>query len=235
MRRSAFASVISTRSIVDAKNAHCEYISRSIPLSPLGTSASSMPSHEGNIKRVCVHANCHGIARRLSTPFPGVRRAGRLPMLTLRQLGLGCRGAKIRNEARDRRRRRIDMTIARVRRLDPCRRAIRASAMVEAPPQPRAWPSCRPRACGWQCRRARTWPESSRPVRWRATFLESSPGGCDWIARYVGPPPRPMLPPRPWKSVRRTPACSQAATTSSCARYSAQSALRRPASLAESE
>jgi hypothetical protein len=21
--------------------------------------------------------------------------------------------------------------------------------------------------------------------------------GCDWIARYVGPPPRPMLPPRP--------------------------------------
>ena len=29
------------------------------------------------------------------------------------------------------------------------------------------------------------------------------PGGCDRIARYVGPPPRPTLPPRPWNSVTR--------------------------------
>ena len=48
-----------------------------------------MPSHDGSIRRVCVHANCHGIARRLSTPFPGARRAGRLPMLTCVSSGSG--------------------------------------------------------------------------------------------------------------------------------------------------
>ena len=33
------------------------------------------------------------------------------------------------------------------------------------------------------------------------------------MARYVGPPPRPTLPPRPWKSVTSTPALRQAATS----------------------
>jgi hypothetical protein len=26
-------------------------------------------------------------------------------------------------------------------------------------------------------------------------------GGCDRMARWVGPPPRPTVPPRPWNSV----------------------------------
>ena len=32
------------------------------------------------------------------------------------------------------------------------------------------------------------------------------PGGCDWMARWEGPPPRPTVPPRPWNSVIFTPA-----------------------------
>ena len=32
----------------------------------------------------------------------------------------------------------------------------------------------------------------------------TDPGGCDWIARYMGPPPRPTVPPRPWNSVSLT-------------------------------
>ena len=83
-------------------------------------SASSMPSHEGSINRVCVQANCHGIARRLSTPLPGVRRAGRLPMLTSVELGLGCGRAEIRNESRDLRTPPIDRSPARDSRLRPC-------------------------------------------------------------------------------------------------------------------
>ena len=32
----------------------------------------------------------------------------------------------------------------------------------------------------------------------------TDPGGCDCIARYMGPPPRPTVPPRPWNSVSLT-------------------------------
>ncbi len=61
------------------------------------------------------------------------------------------------------------------------------------------------------------------------------PGGCARMAWWVGPPPRPTVPPRPWKSVTFTPWRSHAATMSSWPRYSAQAAASRPASLAESE
>ena len=61
------------------------------------------------------------------------------------------------------------------------------------------------------------------------------PGGWLWIARCIGPPPRPMEPPRPWNSVSRTPCALHTATISSWQVYSAQAAARRPASLPESE
>ena len=34
---------------------------------------------------------------------------------------------------------------------------------------------------------------------------ETEPGACPRIARFVGPPPRPMAPPRPWNSVSSMP------------------------------
>jgi hypothetical protein len=55
------------------------------------------------------------------------------------------------------------------------------------------------------------------------------------MTRYVGPPPRPMLPPRPWNKVTLIPNPFQAATTSSCALYSSYAAVKRPESFLESE
>jgi hypothetical protein len=31
------------------------------------------------------------------------------------------------------------------------------------------------------------------------------PGGSAWIAPFVGPPPRPIAPPRPWKKTQLAP------------------------------
>lgn len=67
------------------------------------------------------------------------------------------------------------------------------------------------------------------------SFTITEPGGWDCMARYVGPPPRPILPPRPWKRVTLMPYSLQAATTSSWALYSSHAAEKRPASLPESE
>ena len=60
-------------------------------------------------------------------------------------------------------------------------------------------------------------------------------GGWDRIARWVGPPPLPTVPPRPWNIVRRTPYCFATFTKSSCALNICQAADNRPASLPESE
>mmetsp|Transcript_2993 Transcript_2993/g.10136 ORF Transcript_2993/g.10136 Transcript_2993/m.10136 type:complete len:255 (-) Transcript_2993:333-1097(-) len=63
----------------------------------------------------------------------------------------------------------------------------------------------------------------------------TDPGGCDWMARYMGPPPRPTDPPRPWKRVSATPNSLHTFTISCCDLKSAQLAARRPASFPESE
>ena len=41
--------------------------------------AAPVPSHAGNIKRICVQANTHGIARKDSMPPLTFRFAGREP------------------------------------------------------------------------------------------------------------------------------------------------------------
>ena len=48
-------------------------------------------------------------------------------------------------------------------------------------------------------------------------------------------PPRPTVPPRPWKNVRSTPAARADAVRAACARYSAQREAAMPASLLLSE
>src|SRR5690606_14676863 len=42
------------------------------------------------------------------------------------------------------------------------------------------------------------------------------------IALFVGPPPRPTAPPRPWKNMYGTPRLSSSAESSSCALYRPQ-------------
>ena len=55
------------------------------------------------------------------------------------------------------------------------------------------------------------------------------------MAIYVGPPPCPILPPRPWNRVNLIQNSLQAATTSSYALYSSQAAVKCPESFPESE
>ena len=61
--------------------------------------------------------------------------------------------------------------------------------------------------------------------------VHSLPG----VGTVVGPPPRATEPPRPWNRVGCTCLSRHTRTTSSCALYSHQLAVRRPPSLAESE
>ena len=105
MRASALARTISIRSSVDRKNGQSRYIARSFSPSPRSSacpSASSTPSHDASSKRVCVHANCHGIARRLSTPalFLSGRRDGRRADVEQRQFGFWRDLAEVFDEAR---------------------------------------------------------------------------------------------------------------------------------------
>ena len=83
MRMSVFARIISIRSTLAAKNGQVSYIARSCaphPAAASAASASPTPSQDGRMRRVCVHAKIHGIARRPCTVRPALRRAGRLPM-----------------------------------------------------------------------------------------------------------------------------------------------------------
>src|SRR5699024_8237497 len=63
----------------------------------------------------------------------------------------------------------------------------------------------------------------------------TEPGGCDSIASWAGPPPRPTVPPRPWNNSSSICCCSHTATSSSWARYCDHAAAVVPASFAESE
>ncbi len=63
------ASTISIRSIVERKNGHSRYISRSSARSPSRPSVN--PSHAGTMKRDCDHAKTHGMARSEATSRPG--------------------------------------------------------------------------------------------------------------------------------------------------------------------
>ena len=60
-------------------------------------------------------------------------------------------------------------------------------------------------------------------------------GGCARIARCVGPPPRPVLPPRPWKTVSPTSFAAATSPSPTSASWIAHWAARKPPSLAESE
>lgn len=60
-------------------------------------------------------------------------------------------------------------------------------------------------------------------------------GGWERMAKWVGPPPLPTVPPRPWNMVSFTPNFWATFTRSSWDLYICHAAERRPASLPESE
>ena len=63
----------------------------------------------------------------------------------------------------------------------------------------------------------------------------SVPYGWARIASWVGPPPRPTVPPRPWKSRSRTPCRAATSRSARCARWIDHWVVVMPASLLESE
>ena len=63
----------------------------------------------------------------------------------------------------------------------------------------------------------------------------SVPAGWARIASWVGPPPRPIVPPRPWKSRRRTPWRTATSRRRCWARWISHWLVAMPASLLESE
>ena len=63
----------------------------------------------------------------------------------------------------------------------------------------------------------------------------TDPGGKLSMARWAGPPPRPMDPPRPWNTLSCTPWRSATFTSLRWARYRAKDDATMPASLLESE
>ncbi len=82
--------------MVERKNAHWSNI---FCTASLASTPPSTPSHDGNSRRFCVHANCHGIARSDSTlVFDVPRRAGRLPMLISAS---SCSGVAARKYSRN--------------------------------------------------------------------------------------------------------------------------------------
>lgn len=60
-------------------------------------------------------------------------------------------------------------------------------------------------------------------------------GGAERIARPARPPPRPTVPPRPWKKRTVQPWFAAASPICCCAVWSAAFAARNPPSLLESE
>jgi hypothetical protein len=67
------------------------------------------------------------------------------------------------------------------------------------------------------------------------SVMRSSPstafGGSAFRKRCVGPPPRLIVPPRPWKMRTRTPARSPASASARCVRYRCQRLARMLPSL----
>ena len=103
MSASALASAISIRPRVDRKNGQARYISRETARSSAVTSSpmiASTPSQDGRSSRVCVQANCQGIARSACRPPAVLRRAGRLPMWSASSSASGVAKRKYSPELR---------------------------------------------------------------------------------------------------------------------------------------
>ena len=59
-------------------------------------------------------------------------------------------------------------------------------------------------------------------------LAESVPAGCARMASWVGPPPRPTVPPRPWNRRIRAPCSVPSEITRCCARYSSHDDATMP-------
>src|SRR4051812_46312578 len=65
------------------------------------------------------------------------------------------------------------------------------------------------------------------------TWPSTVPDGSAMIASYVGPPPRPTEPPRPWKNVSRTPCRRATSRVRRCACWICHCEVAMPPALFE--
>ena len=162
------------------------------------------PYHAGSRQRFCVHAKTHGIARSEPTivlAFWPPRR----PRADVEQ-----------RELLDRRERAEEVDEARVvdeRAVDAACARRRAASTSSSAPAGGSTPLGLGAATSSVAASAASRFRYASPGRPYLNAIVSpcsvsfrrpggSPCGCARIASYVGPPPRPALPPRPWKTVR---------------------------------
>mmetsp|Transcript_3920 Transcript_3920/g.13724 ORF Transcript_3920/g.13724 Transcript_3920/m.13724 type:complete len:241 (+) Transcript_3920:1188-1910(+) len=227
-----FASTISSMSRVTRKKGQLLYISRSVdsaPESSCSLNAVPMPSHTGRWNDTCVHAKIHGMARSDSTPAFGLRLEGRLPMF-MRPSSLAgvacCRyrpkcgvwNTTLRYWAHE-----LTESFAIMSRHSCFGLLGGSSVWCSVAAVNRSIVRRLSSSCPKHCSMTSPWMVTRRePLMVR--------GGWLMIARLDGPPPRPTVPPRPWKSVVRMPNSLPTAVTASCASNSAHAAAMRPAS-----
>ncbi len=244
MSRSVFVSIISTLDRNVRKKCQLRvHLGQHVGVSPAARAAARpepTPNQPGTICRDWVQPNTHGIARRPPSPAPAFGPLGRPGADVERAEQLGRRG---RPEVR-----------RQVRVLDQ-RRGRRGTPRRRPRPSPRpTWPAS-PAAGGASVCSSVAWStaatvssrfsrasagsvylsEMTSPCSVTLIAPSSVPYGWARIASCVGPPPRPTVPPRPWKSRSRTPCRAATSRSARCARWIAHWTVVMPASLLESE
>mmetsp|Transcript_16328 Transcript_16328/g.48948 ORF Transcript_16328/g.48948 Transcript_16328/m.48948 type:complete len:226 (-) Transcript_16328:2068-2745(-) len=224
-------------SSVTCMKGHSLYIScrrLSLPASASFLKAPPMPSQTGRCNRVCVHAKIQGMARRSSMLPAALRLAGRDPMLRRPSSLTGVADWKYSMKRGSFRTTSLyashdtfDISTMTSRHsgfgaLVGARDASSTALVYRS--RVRKAASSSPNCCS-----------STSPCTVTRMLPLMVLGGCDRMARWVGPPPRPTVPPRPWNRVSFTLNSLATLTRDSCTSYSPQAAAMRPASLPLSE
>ena len=203
-RRTATSAAISRSSV-----------ERRAPRAPRPARVPS-PNQAGSTIRACVHENTHGIARSDSMP-PSVRRLRRARAEPQARDLVQRRGGG--EEAREVRVAVDELAVDLLRARAPSRCTTRSCALASRSAvrvggggrqrrrRARRWRSARAR--GGRSRRPSTWRPAPRPARSSSAAPPTVPGGSARIAVFVGPPPRPSAPPRPWKKHPRRAVLAQ--------------------------
>ena len=190
------------------------------------------------MQRVWVHANTQGIARSdSSSPAPEAsgRDAGREPISRSESSSTGVKARKKRGSSGS------SQTTARYRAPASCETASIVSRAPSGASPIRSGTAVRSVAAtaASRFRRANPGRPYLKAIVSPCSVTLSRPstacGGWARIAAYVGPPPRPALPPRPWKTVSSTPRSPASQASRSCARKISHWAVTTPPSLPESE
>jgi len=161
---------------------------------------SSQPNQPGRLKRLCIHEKTQGIARILDTSVLGARAAGREPICKrlISSNGVAdcqkCRKPGVSYTNPDR-----PGGLSLTSLSFPCARHQGLSAELAGEEAIKtAWTSVRDgdeQARGLNSARNRLalFGETKRPLM--------VPTGWARMALFAGPPPRAMVPPRPWNMV----------------------------------